>query len=80
MVRAGKEAAVISGRSGVDHVFLNCEAGRADWRSDNTCQGVQGPAEFWFRVIVHKPKTATHEMLGFTELDEAFRNGSARVL
>jgi len=65
---AKREAAGILKRADVGILWLDCEAGHADWRSANPCQRDRGPAEFWLRIAAKRPQAAVGEMLAFTEL------------
>lgn len=77
--RAGKEAAAILERSGVQLILVSCETGSPDVKSVNPCQRERGPTEFWFRIFVQRPRTTSDEVLGFTELDECLGIRSAGV-
>jgi hypothetical protein len=79
LVLAKKEATRIFDHSGIGLVWLDCQSGRAEWANGNPCQRDLGPAEFWMRVVTHRPSATSQDMLGFTELDESRGSGSAGV-
>jgi hypothetical protein len=73
LLLAKKEAAKILARSGIDLVWLDCEAGNAEWGSISPCQRALEPAEFWMRVVTRGllPAAApAGDVLGFTEPEE----------
>jgi hypothetical protein len=79
LARARKEAIRIFDHSGINLVWLDCESGRAEWGSGNPCQRELGPVEFWMRIVTRRPRAATGDMLGFTDLDERQTHGTAGI-
>ena len=77
ILRALREAAAIFGHSGVELVWLSCEAGWADPTSANPCRQQTGPLEFWFFIVAQKPRGKSTEMVGFTDWVEGSTHGLA---
>jgi len=75
--RAVGEAAAILDRSGVELVWLSCEAGWADPTSANPCRQETGLREFWFFIVAQKPRGNSTEMVGFTDWVEGSTHGLA---
>jgi hypothetical protein len=75
---ARRELAEILGQAGLGVLWLTCMPGVADWRSANPCQRDREPAEFWVRIVVHKP-AAPAEVLAFAEIDDDLGMRSAGV-
>lgn len=75
--RAVREAAAILDHSGVELVWLSCEAGWADPTSVNPCRQQTGPLEFWFFIVAQKPRGKSTEMVGFTDWVEGSTHGLA---
>jgi len=79
LMRAKKEAVRIFAHSGIDLIWLDCEAGRMEWGSTNPCQRDREGAEFWLRIVTTRPAATTKDVLGFTELDDTQNSGSGGV-
>jgi len=77
LTRAAGEATAILARSGVQLIWLSCEAGLADPTSADPCLRQTGPLEFWFFIVVRRPRGNSVEMVGFTDWDESSTKGLA---
>jgi hypothetical protein len=75
---AGKEAVRIFRHSGIRLNWMECSPEAVRGKSD-PCHTDLGPSEFWLRVVIRRPSATSQDVLGFSELDETRRTGSAGI-
>jgi hypothetical protein len=79
VLSAQETAAKILKYSGIDLAWLICKPGQRDGGSGNACERDLGRAEFWMRVVTHRPVGTSATVLGFTEFVGGCRSDSAGV-
>jgi hypothetical protein len=71
LLRTKQDAIEMFGRAGVGVIWLDCESGVADGKSQDPCQLSDRPSEFRMHLTAYKPPLTVNDMLGYADVGES---------